>query len=38
MLAGGLLLAAFSGWMFGALAEDVLARDSMTLYDAGVSR
>ena len=24
--------------MFGALAEDVLARDSMTLYDAGVSR
>ena len=38
MLGGGLLLAAFSGWMFGALAEDVLARDSMTLYDAGVSR
>jgi len=38
VLGGGLLLAAFSGWMFGALAEDVLARDSMTLYDAGVSR
>jgi len=38
VLAGGLLLATFSGWMFGALAEDVLARDSMTLYDAGVSR
>ena len=37
-LCGGLLLATFSGWMFGALAEDLLSRDSMTLYDAGVSR
>ena len=36
MLGGGFLLAALSGWMFGALAEGVLARDSMTLYDAGV--
>ncbi len=34
----GLFLAIFSGWMFGALAEDVLSRDSMTLYDAGISR
>jgi undecaprenyl-diphosphatase len=37
-LGGGLLLAIFSGWIFGALAEDILSRDSMTLYDAGVSR
>ena len=37
-LAGGLLLAALSGWVFGALGEDVLARDSLTLYDASVSR
>lgn len=34
----GLFLAIFSGWMFGALAEDVLTHDSMTLYDAGISR
>jgi len=36
ILAGGLLLAALAGWVFGALAEDVLARDSITLYDAAV--
>ncbi len=35
---GGLLLAIFSGWVFGALAEDVLSRESMTLYDIGISR
>ena len=38
MPGGGLLLAGFAGWTFGALSEDILARDSMTLYDAGVSR
>lgn len=37
-LTGGLLLAALSGWVFGALGEDVLARDSLTLYDASISR
>ncbi len=34
----GLFLAIFSGWIFGVLAEDVLTHDSMTLYDAGISR
>jgi len=34
----GLLLAIFSGWIFGALAEDVLSHDSLTFYDAGISR
>ena len=38
ILGSGLLFAAFSGWVFGALAEDVLSRDSMTIHDAGVSR
>ena len=37
-LISGLLLAAISGWFFGALSEDVLSRDSLTLYDAGISR
>lgn len=37
-LTSGFLLASFSGWMFGALAEDVLSHDSLTLYDTGVSR
>jgi undecaprenyl-diphosphatase len=35
---GGLLLALLSGWMFGALAEDVFMQDSMTIYDAGIGR
>ena len=34
----GLFLAIFSGWVFGALAEDILSHDSLTLYDAGISR
>jgi undecaprenyl-diphosphatase len=37
-LVGGLLLAIFFGWMFGALAEDVIMKDSITIYDAGISR
>ncbi|MHB8778612.1 MAG: bifunctional DedA family/phosphatase PAP2 family protein [Anaerolineales bacterium] len=35
---GGLLLALFFGWMFGALAEDVIMKDSITIYDAGIGR
>jgi undecaprenyl-diphosphatase len=37
-LISGLLLAGISGWLFGALAEDVLSRDSLTLYDTGISQ
>lgn len=35
---GGLLLALLSGWMFGALAEDVIMKDSITIYDTGIGR
>ena len=34
----GLLLVLFFGWMFGTLAEDVVMKDSATLYDAGIGR
>jgi len=34
----GLLLVLFFGWMFGALAEDVIMKDSVTIYDAGIGR
>lgn len=37
-LIGGLASAIFFGWMFGALAEDVVMKDSITMYDAGVGR
>jgi membrane-associated phospholipid phosphatase len=33
----GLIIAAFSGWLFGALAEDILAHESLTIFDAGIS-
>ena len=35
---GGLLLTLFFGWMFGALAEDVIMKDSITIYDIGIGR
>jgi membrane-associated phospholipid phosphatase len=35
---GGLLLVLFFGWMFGALAEDVILKESVTIYDTGISR
>ncbi len=35
---GGIILAIFFGWMFGALAEDVVKKDSITIYDAGIGR
>ena len=34
---GGLLLAFFFGWIFGVLAEDVIMKDSIKIYDAGIS-
>jgi membrane protein DedA with SNARE-associated domain/membrane-associated phospholipid phosphatase len=34
----GLLLVFFFGWMFGSLAEDVIMKDSITRYDAGLGR
>lgn len=34
----GFATAILAGWLFGAMAEDVLMKDSMTLYDVGIGQ
>ena len=34
----GLLLVFFFGWIFGALAEDIIMKESIATYDAGIGR
>ena len=35
---GGFVAALLAGWLFGAMAEDVIMQDSMTLYDGAIGR
>lgn len=34
----GFSIAVLAGWLFGAMAEDVVMRDSLTLYDVGIGK
>ncbi len=35
---GGFVAALLAGWLFGAMAEDVVMQDSLTLYDAAIGK
>ena len=34
----GFVVAVLAGWLFGAMAEDVILKDSLALYDVGIGR
>ena len=38
MILAGFGIAVLAGWLFGAMAEDVLMKDSLTLYDIGIGQ
>lgn len=38
MILAGFGIAVLAGWLFGAMAEDVLMKDSLTLYDVGIGK
>ncbi len=38
VILGGFLIAILAGWLFGAMSEDVLMKDSLTLYDVGIGK
>jgi membrane protein DedA with SNARE-associated domain/membrane-associated phospholipid phosphatase len=38
LILGGFLAAILAGWLFGAIAEDVVMKDSLTLYDVAIGK
>ena len=38
VILGGFVVAILAGWLFGAMAEDVVMKDSLFLYDVGIGK
>jgi membrane-associated phospholipid phosphatase len=38
IILGGFIVAILAGWLFGAMAEDVVMKDALTLYDVAIGK